>query len=190
MWFFLISVVAVILTVLLFPYASVIVARHRAISALRIKLRHLGGRMRTLRRFPSCSANRTPKYDILVEKDDTFYAVKFWSAAHRNADLRIRADGKVGEERTTTAPLTPRGRVIEKKSKYSARPVPKTKYNFKVPNGKRVVRVVLVYPSYRSVILEKGSEICELHSGDLFFDKIILTPYAFLRLLSDGNDAE
>ena len=183
MWIFL--VVAVIAAVLLYPYIAVAFFRYRSISDMRIKIRRAGGRIRTLRRFVSISANRSSKYDLLVEKNNVFYAVKFWSASHKNVDLRIYSDGRVGEERTLQEPMTPHGESKKRLVKYSARYVKKTEYNFKNPNEKKIVNVILVYPSYRKIILEKDGQEQILNSGDLFFDKIILTPFSFVKMLSN-----
>ena len=186
MWIFLL--IAVIAVILLYPYVSVAVCRYRAISNLRSKLRKVGGRMRVLRRFAFASANRSVKYDLLVEKDNVFYAIKFWSCTHRNITLRIKGDGRVCEERSSSAPMTPKGSRKERVISYRARYVPKTEYNFKNSSGKKIINVVLVYPSYKSIILDKGGEEHVLHSGDMFFDKVILTPLAFARILSQKSE--
>lgn len=188
MWIFLI--VAVITAVLLYPYISTAFFRYRAISHLRVKLRRVGGRMRVLRRVSCMSANRSSKYDLLVEKNNILYAVKFWSAAHKNVDLRIYSDGRVGEERTLREPITPKGDTKYRTVRYSARYVKKTEYNFKNPNEKKIVNVVLVYPSYKKIILEKNGEEHILNSGDMFFDKIILTPFSFEKILSNTNNTK
>ncbi len=186
MWIFLL--IAVITVILLYPYISVAICRYKAISNLRSKLRRVGGRMRVLRRFAFASANRSAKYDLLVEKDNVFYAIKFWSCTHRNTILRISADGRVCEERTASAPITPTGPIKERAIRYRAKYVPKTEYNFKNSSGKKIINVILVYPSYKSIILDRGEEERELHSGDLFFDKVILTPLAFGRILSQSSE--
>ena len=186
MWIFLL--IAVIAAVVLYPYISVAICRYKAISNLRSKLRRVGGRMRVLRRFASASANRSAKYDLLVEKDNVFYAVKFWSCTHRDTTLRISKDGRVCEERTVSAPITPKGPRKERAISYRAKYVPKTEYNFKNPSGKKIINVILVYPSYKNIILDREGEERVLHSGDLFFDKVILTPLAFGRILSQKSE--
>ena len=186
MWIFLL--IALIAAILLYPYVSVAVCRYRAIVALRSKMRRVGGRMRVLRRFAFASANRSAKYDILVEKDSVFYAVKFWSCTHRNTTLRIGADGRVCEERMGSAPITPKGPRKERAISYRSKYVPKTEYNFKNPSGKKIINVILVYPSYKNIILDKDGEERALHSGDLFFDKVILTPLAFGKILSQKTE--
>ena len=187
MWIFLL--IAVIIAVIIYPYIAVAIYRYKAIAQLRVKLRQIGGRMRVLRTIAFISANRSSKYDLLVEKNEKLYAVKLWSCAHKNSDLRIYSDGRVGEERTHKAPMIPKERVGDrsKTARYSARQVNKTLYNFKTPNSKKIINVLLVYPSYRNVILERNGEEKMLQSGDVFFDKIMLTPYAFLKMLS-GTD--
>ena len=86
--------------------------------------------------------------------------------------------------------MTPKGRVGDKNksARYSARQVNKTVYNFKTPNGKKIINILLIYPSYRNVILERNGEEKIMQSGDVFFDKIMLTPYAFLKMLSDPDE--
>lgn len=189
MWIFLL--IAVMIAVVIYPYIAVAIYRYKAIAQLRVKLRHIGGRMRVLRTFACLCANRSSKYDLLVEKNDILYAVKFWSCAHKNTDLRIYPDGRVGEERTHKEPMTPKGRAGDKNktARYSARQVNKTVYNFKIPNGKKIINVLLVYPSYRNVKLERNGEEKIMQSGDVFFDKIMLTPYAFFKMLS-GTDED
>lgn len=186
MWIFLL--VAIIAAVVLYPYISVAVCRYRAIVNLRSKLRRVGGRMRVLRRFAFMSPNRASKYDLLVEKDSVLYAIKFWSCVHKNASLRICSDGRVCEERVSSAPITPRGPRKERAVSYRARYVPKTEYNFKNPNCKKIINVILVYPSYKNIILDKEGDAQILKSGDLFFDKVIMTPLAFGKILSQKNE--
>ena len=185
MWMIPIVAVLLIALVVLLPRFLASLDRHRAIKGLRVKLRHLGGRMRTLRRFPSFSSNRASKYDLLVEKDGVLYAVKLWSCARRNTDLRIFADGRVCEERSEQAPLTPYGSVKQRTRRYPRAYVRKTERNFRLPPKRELVCVLLVYPSYRRIIIEKNGEALELKSGDMLFDKILLSPTAFLRMLSE-----
>ncbi len=186
MWIFLI--IAIIAAVILYPYIAVAIYRYKAIAHLRLRSRHIGGRMRVLRKLAFFAGNRSSKYDLLVEKDGTLYAVKFWSCAHKNTDLRIYSDGRVGEERTHKEPMDPKGRAGEDRIvKYRARYVNKTEYNFKIPKGKRIINILLLYPSYRNVILEHNGEEQILHSGDVLFDKIILTPFAFGKMLADTD---
>ena len=180
----LILLIAVILATLLYPYANVAVCRLKFISQLRERLRNAGGRMRVLRTFAALSSNRADKYDILVEKNDVIYAIKLWSAAHRNVMLRIYSDGRVGEERMAVSPITPHGKPKNKSVRYMARPVPVTAENFKIPSGKTLVKVVMMYPSYKEIYAENGEGINILKSGDMFFDKVICTPYSFIRLIS------
>ena len=184
--------VAVIIAVLLYPYIAVAIYRYIAISRMRMSLRRIGGRIRTLRALCIFSANRASKYDLLVEKDCVLYAIKLWSCAHKNADIRIYSDGRVGEERVCKAPLSPKRNSVdeEKVTKYYARAVNKTEYNIKIPKGKKIVNVMMLYPSYRKVILEcNGKERC-LQSGDVFFDKIIFTPFSFYKMISESNVTE
>ena len=186
MWIFLL--IALIAAVVLYPYISVAVCRYKAISNLRSKLRRVGGRMRVLRSFAFASSNRSSKYDLLVEKDSVLYAIKFWSCTHKNTNLRIRSDGSVCEERILSAPITPKGPRKERTVSYRAKYVPKTEYNFKNLNDKKIINVILVYPSYKNIILDREGEESVLHSGDLFFDKIILTPLAFGKILSQKSE--
>ena len=114
----------------------------------------------------------------------------FWSCVYKNTDLRIYSDGRVGEERTHRAPLSPKPQ-LEKKNRvarYHASLLTKTDYNFKIPKGKKIVNVLMLYPSYRKVILERNGEERILNSGDVFFDKIILTPFAFCKMLSESEE--
>ena len=187
MWIFLI--VVLIAVILLYPYVSVAVFRYKAIVSLRLKLRRVGGRMRVLRRFAFASSNRSSKYDLLVEKDNVFYAVKFWSCVHRNNSLRICSDGRVCEERLSSPPLTPKGPVKQRAVRYRAKYVPKTQYRFKNPSGKKIINVALVYPSYKNIILDRDGEEAILKSGDQFFDKVILTPLAFGKILSKKTES-
>lgn len=186
MWIFLL--IAAIAVILLYPYILVAVCRYRAISSLRSKLRRVGGRMRVLRRFAFASANRSKKYDLLVEKDSVLYAVKFWSCTRKNTVLRIYSDGRVCEERMTSAPITPKGPRKERAIRYRPKYVPKTEYDFKNSNGKKIINVLLVYPSYKSIILDREGGERALHSGDTFFDKVILTPLAFGKILSQKTE--
>ena len=185
MWLFV--VIAAILAVLIYPYAYTAFCRRRVISQLRHKLKGIGGKFKQLRKFALFSSNRAPKYDLLIEKNGIMYAVKLWSAVHKNTDLRIYSNGLVGEERTYHAPLEPNKKSAKKSARYSARYVVKTEYNFKVAQNKKIVNVLLTYPAYRAIYFEKDGEVKALQAGDAFFDKIILTPFAFMKLLSEGK---
>ena len=172
--------------VLLYPYVSVILSRKKAIKHLCGVVRRGGGRVRRLHRFVSLSHNRAPRYDLLVAKGDTLYAVKLWSAKRRGVDLLISSDGTVAEQREDRDPLSPKGKARERILRSAFYTVPKTRENFTVPEGKRVVHILLVYPSYRSVMGYRHMQWVELQSGDRVFDKILYSPSAFEKHLLEA----
>ena len=172
--------------VLLYPYVSVILSRKKAIKHLRGVVRRAGGRMRRLHRFVSLTRNLSPRYDLLIAKGDMLYAVKLWSAKRRGVDLLISSDGTVAEQREDRDPLTPKRKVQERVLRSAFYTVPKTRENFTVATGKRVVHILLVYPSYRKVMGYRHMQWVELQSGDRVFDKVLYSPSAFEKHLLDA----
>ncbi len=171
---------------LLYPYVSIILSRKKMIKHLHGVVRRAGGRMRRLHRFAVLSHNRSPRYDLLIVKGDMLYAVKLWSAKRRGVDLLISSDGTVAEQREDRDPLTPKGRTRERVIRSAFYTVPKTRINFPVAEGKRVVHILLTYPSYRSVMGYRHMQWVELKSGDHVFDKILYSPSALEKHLLEA----
>lgn len=188
MWFLWI-VCCLLGLVLLYPYVSAALCRRKSVERLRDTVRRAGGRLRPLHRFVALSRNRAKHYDLLIEQGDTLYAVKLWSAKRRGVDLLISSDGLVAEERADRDPLSPSPKTRERVIRSAFRPVPKTVTRFAVPEGKRVVRILLIYPSYRSVRGYHHMQWVELGSGDRVFDKLLYSPSAFETLLLSQSES-
>lgn len=184
MWFFWI-VCLLLATLLIYPYASVVLCRRAALKRIGDTVRRSGGRMRRLRRTALFSRNRASWYDLWIEKGEIVYAVKLWSARRRQVDLLISSDGLVAEEHVTREPLTPKRNVKERVLRSRFRPVPKTKLSLPVPKGKTLCKILLIYPSYQSVRGYHHMQWVEIQSGARIFDKLFYSPSAFEKLLAE-----
>ena len=172
---------------LMYPYAATVVLRRRALKKLRKTVRRARGRMRPLKKAVSLCRNRSRCYDLLIEKGSVVYAVKLWSAIRPHTDLCVARDGKLFEEREIPTPL----RTEKNRQKRTVRcpilPIPKTKYTFSVPKGKDLRRVLLIYPSYRSIRCETKDAWREIHTGDTLFEKTVFSPSAFSAFLLENS---
>ena len=173
---------------LLYPYAATVILRRRALKDLRKTVRRAGGRMRYLKKAVCLSRNRSRNYDLLIEKNGVWYAVKLWSALHRHTDLCIAGEGSIYEEREIFVPMKTGKRQQKRMMRRRLRQIPKTKYNFRLPKEKSVSRVLLVYPSYRSIRCMTQDGWREIGSGDILFDKTVYSPSAYRAcLLGDAH---
>lgn len=186
----LLFVIVLILTVLFYPYLSVVLCRRRALAHLRKTVRRTGSKMRYLRMFPTLSFNRSAKYDLLVEQDNVQYAVKLWSCVYRGSILSVGEKRLVEESRETKIPMTPKAQKKERVLRHRPRVVPVPKRNFQLPKGHEIRSVLLVYPSYGEIRCRRSGGWEKLHSGDTIWDMKMYSPSAFEKLLLQKSSAE
>ena len=185
MW--LLLVILLLLAIFLYPTCLVAYERKRAVAHIEKTLQKTGGKLTVLKKSYVLSSNRAAEYDLLIETEDTQYAVKFWSAKRRNLDLLISSEGAVAEQRIDRDPLAPQKDVRQRVLRTHFYRVPKTGCNFTQTEGKRQVRLLLVYPSYRQILAYYRMEWTPLHSGDCTMEKIICTPSSLTAMLQKEN---
>ena len=174
-------VILLLIAALSYPYLSAAIAKYRMLRRLARVSRSLGFRFRH-RGSLSLSRNRGRRYDLLIETERRIYAVKLWSAYRNGSVLLLGERGRVREQRRIHEPLA----VRRKKPQYHrslALAVPRTRLMLRKTEKRPVTRILLVYPSYREILVKKRDQILRLSSGDPIFDKLLYSPSAFEKLL-------
>ena len=190
MW--LIIAILFVLFFALYPYVARILVRRRTFRALSQSVRHTGGNIRILKKFPSLSGNFSKKPDVWIRCGRAQYLVKVWTPKHPRADLRIRLDGKVRESFRVRAPLSPRKEIRTHAVLGLWR-----KLSIPTDNGgsrvtQRRVGVLLVDRPYSRMLRQEQTCWRELGGGDCLGERIFLhTPASFVSLLYDrSHDAD
>jgi hypothetical protein len=183
-----ILVLILLILALLFPYGWSTYHRLRLIGRLRKKGEQFGIALHPLRRLPYVSKNLSTQYDFYMEGADVIYPVKLFSSCYRGRSLIVGPDGRIAERRTVRAPLEPRRGARERKvslGKWHA--VPMTKPPKLGKAGKRIVPILLNYPTYDCILhRQEGKEIL-LTQGSILFQKRIETPSTFEKLLFEES---
>lgn len=174
--------ILLIAAVLLFPYGWVLFHRYRMVKRLKHKAEKLGFSWKPLRRGFLLSRNLSSKYDLFIEGDRGVYLVKLWACHRRGTTLVIDEEGRILEGRRYRLPLE-RNESAEAdriRWKYSRRRrVPKTTLGKLETTEKKVVFVLLNYPTYDRIVRKgKGQEV-PIMNGSTLFGKIFYTPSAF-----------
>lgn len=193
------SIIVITLVILLlvgawaYPYITGIMLKSRMLKALRMTARASGFRYRRSYKNIFFVRNRSPKYDIVIYNEKKLYAVKLWSSYFAYNTLAITKKGKVSEHRRTR----PVFQMTDSNTVYTrgfAHSVPKTRLPRKYAKGRDVERILLVYPSYESIVVESGKGELKLKTGDELFEKLLYSPSAFLKKLKadapDGKEEE
>ena len=184
-------IVAILFTIFfaLYPCIARAIARRRILTRLCADIRRAGGKIRRQRRFPSFARNCSKTPELLVRVEGTQYALKLWTPWHRDAELRITAEGKAYETRAVCRPLTPRGPRRPYLLRSYSVAVPPTELRVRTPRSIRQVRVLLVAPSYQRILRRESGRWNELHEGDSLFDKIFFSPSYFLAMMTQEDVA-
>jgi len=182
-----ILVLLLLLAALLYPYASVFFARLRMLRKLIAEAKANGFRAEGSFLGMLTARNRSDRYELLLVREDRLIAVKLWAAYRRSDSLLLTDRGRVVLYRSGRTPMaTGKGRDgIRQGSKERA--VPRTRLPKAVAERKDILRVLLVYPSYREIVLWDGEKRQRLNSQDTVFDKQLHTPSSFRRLLSEKH---
>jgi hypothetical protein len=138
-----------------------------------------GFRFCRLRRFGI--RNFSPYYDFSLIGENTVYLVQLLVCYHRGRELVIGSNGQVCQRSVHHAPLNPR-KNTKKRVDGRWKAVPKTRLPKSVDTQKRVIPVLLNYPTYASIYLQKDRETT-LYQGEQVFEKIILSPSALEKRL-------
>lgn len=167
-----------------FPYLW---GRYHCVRMLR-RLKRVGEengfRFCRLRRFSI--RNFSPFYDFSLIGEDTVYLVQLLVCYHRGRELVIGRNGQVRQRSIHRAPMNLQKNAFSEKKRFIGqwRAVPKTRLPRSVDTKKKVIPILLNYPTYESIYLQKDRETT-IYQGEQVFEKIILSPSALeKRLLS------
>lgn len=184
--------VLLLVGVCVYPYIWGDLLKARMLKKLRVTARASGFKYRRSYKNIFFVRNRSPKYDLLIYDDKRLYAVKLWSAYFVRSTLVINRAGKI-RERKETRPVFDMsdGRRQLRRVNGFVHSVPKTKIAKRYLVGREVQRVLLVYPSYKSMVFFDGKRDIPINTGDEIFDKIVYSPSAFMtELKSKGTVSE
>lgn len=178
-------VIVLLIFALGYPYLSAMLSRHRMMKRLKKTCRDCGFRFRPLRRVTLLIRNRGNRYDFLIENKTQVLAVKLWSAYRQGSVLVVTDRGRVFERRY--APILMDVRRNAKVSKMEGRrqAVRRTQLPISTKDPRPQTKLLLVYPSYREVLRQVGEQEHPLSSGDVIFDKRLVSPSALERLLRE-----
>ena len=171
-----------------YPYLSAVVAKHRMLRRLRRVCGECGYRYRPLRRHPALALHGGEGYELVVESKTRVLTIKLHSAYRRGTVLVLREDGSVLERQD--APLLmdvrrgARASRIERRER-RLRPIP-------LPTSPKETRPVtgflLVYPSYREVLRQRGDREERLTGGDRVLGMRLISPSALEALLRQTGE--
>ena len=141
-----------------------------------------GYSVRYLRRFPFMCANRSDKYELLIQNENAAFAVKLWSAVKVHNTLVVKKNGTVREGMLLCDPINPersRKRLVGGTEKT----VPVTRRNFRVKKDKIVHTVLLYYPRNERAFVEADGRRIDLCDGQRLFGKILCSPESLVEML-------
>ena len=171
-----------------YPYLSAVFLRSRMLRRLERTCRDCGFRFRPLRSFFWFVRNRGGRYDLIIENKTQVFAVKLWSAYRRDGILVITEKGRVFVRRYAPILLDVRRDAKEARADSRQRPVCRTVTPLSEKDRRPLTKILLVYPSYRAILRQDKGEELPLKSGDVAFDKTILTPSALEKLLRERGE--
>ena len=182
-----IVVLLLLLAALIYPYASVFFARLRMLRQLLVVARTNGYRVDGSLPGMLMARNRSDRYELLLVREDAVIAVKLWSATHRSDSLVLTDHGRVVLCRSGRTPIeTGKSRSSLRRTSHP-HAVPRTRLPKSYAERHDVVRVLLVYPSYREIVL-MGKDRRLLRSGDAIFDKQLHSPSSLKQLICGGEN--
>ena len=179
--------IALLLGAWIYPYITGIALKGKMLGALRETARGAGFRYKRSYKNIFFVRNRSSKYDIVIYNEKKLYAVKLWSSYFAYNTLAVTQKGKVSEHRRTRPVFQiADGNVIYTRGFEHS--VPRTKLPRKYAKGREVEKILLVYPSYESIVAESAKGEKKLKTGDELFEKILYSPSAFMtRLKSEAQ---
>ena len=168
-----------------YPYWWAAICRMRMLRRLERVCRENGFRFRPLKKPLWFVRNRGDKYELLIENQTRVLAVKLWSAYRRDSVLVLARDGKISERRQAPVVLDVRRNAQGTKSVRGGGRVRRTILPLSQKDRRSVTKLLLVYPSYQKMMRQTGEGEISLHSGDVIFDKILISPSALEKLLTE-----
>ncbi len=175
--------------VLLFPYGWAVFHRYRLLKRLTVKGKQLGFALKTLRRGAMFSHNRSVRYDFCLEGRDRIYLVKLWACYRRGTTLLVDEGGRVAVRSRYPLPIQKEEGMesIEEVVNGRFRSVPRTEAPRLEAKGKRVIPVLLCYPTYDAAFRKIRGKILPIRNGDVLFEKKFYTPSALERAMKQEN---
>ena len=178
-------VIVLLLFTLGYPYLSAMLARYRMLRQLKKTCGECGFRLRPLRRGTFVIRNRGNRYDFLIENKTQALAVKLWSAYRKGSVLVVTDRGRVFERRYAPILMDVRRNARASKMEGRRQAVRRTQSPISPKDPRPLTKLLLVYPSYREVLRQTGEGELPLSSGDVIFDKRLVSPSALERLLRE-----
>ena len=187
-----IIVLFLLLAALSYPYASVLFARFRMLRHLLDTAKANGYRADGSFWGMLTARNRSDRYELLLVREDSLIAVKLWAAYRRSDSLLVTERGHVVLCRSGRTPMDTGSGTGKSGMRRFARPksVPRTRLPKKYAERSEIVRILLVYPSYREIVKQSKNDRRAIVSGDMIFDKQLHSPSSLESFLSCGNDEQ
>ena len=178
----------IILIILIFaltlPYTSALISRYKMLRVLKIEAKACGFRVRRRSRWVIFSKNTSQSCDLIVSNGQKIYAVKLHSAYYNGRALIADEErGLMWERRIIKSPLyvDPKRSACRRDGKAST--VPQMLVPAKIAKDPRLVRVMLVYPSYKEIRKKVGDKEYRVLNGDTLFGRTLYSPSAFWEIL-------
>ena len=167
-----------LLFVLFYPYVWGCILKAKMLKKLMEDSDKLGYKYRKFYKSIFFVHNRSQKYDFVIYNEERLYAVKLWSSYYVNTNLLVSRDGKAREFRRTRHVFSneENGEKWLKGISYRIKP---TRLDEKYKRGREVVRVLLIYPSYKRVIYNNGTTNTRILGGEKIMDKLLFSPFSF-----------
>ena len=162
---------------LIYPFICSKLSQRSAVGRLLKDASSLGYKHRKFYKNIFAVRNLSYKYDILIYNDSKTYAVKLWNAKHISSTLVLTDSGKVLERRKAV-PVIDTSKGNDTQITGRAQSVLKTRLPKKYLKNENIKEILLIYPSYKSIIYEGKSGRIALNTGDELFDKEIYSPSA------------
>ena len=194
-------VIVLLLAAILYPTVSALILKMRMLSRLKRLWTAKGFRCRRLKRLPCLARSRSDRYEMVLENERCIVLIKLWTSRRRDETLLIYPDGRVSEQRTRFLPLRISRSEARRPYRTLPRRVPKTVPPELKPKGRRVIPVLLIYPSYREILAveevnadteakkkirqkkRRALRTVRLGTGDLLFGKRISSPSGLEKML-------
>ncbi len=182
-------ILPLIAAVLLFPYGWSVFHRYRLIQRLTAKGKQLGFSFKPLRRAVLFSHNRSTDFDFCLEGQDRIYLIKLWACYRRRTTLLVDEYGRVAVRSRYRIPIQKEesGEPIEEIVDGSFRSIPRTVMPRLETKGRRVIPILLNYPTYDAVLRKVGGKIASVRNGDVLFEKKFYTPSALERAMMQDS---
>lgn len=179
-----IIILLVLIFALTYPYTSAVVLKLRMLSRLVAEAKAAGFRVRRRSRWIALGKNGSSRCDLIVSGSQRIYAVKLWSAYHKGRVLIADEEQGLAWERSiikTPLYVDPKRTACRRDGKAFA--VPEMLLPAKLSKDMRLVRVMLVYPSYREVRKKIGEKEYRVYSKDTVFGRVLCSPSAFFAMM-------